>query len=217
MYQTLRTLKYAHSKGIMHRDIKPPNVMMNTRTLQVRVIDWGISDTYHPLKNFSTDIGTIPFQPPELLLEYVHYNTSFDIWSTGCMFAEMMFQKKNFFLKKKEEKIHRSHLMQQESRLNTYRGLLDDIAQVLGTEDLKKYARKIKGEINVDVLNSVGNYKRIPLMSFKNEENAHLVDPELVDLLEKIFVYDPSKRPTAAEALEHPYFDEIRHQLTYNE
>ena len=209
MYETLRTLEYAHKRWIIHRDIKPPNVLMNTKTLEVRVIDWGISEYYVPSKRLPVDVGTIPFQPPEVLLGYQYYGTSFDIWSTACMFAEMAFQRVNFFHTKRE-KPEDQKLTPEEDRKQRYRELLDDIAKVLGSEDLLTYADKIKDLINMENLNFVGKYHKQNLRTFMNKRNEHLVDEVLIDLLEKMFVYDPNQRITASEALLHPYFDEVR-------
>jgi len=209
MYETLRTLNYAHKKWIIHRDIKPGNVLMNTKTLEVRVIDWGISEYYVPSKTLPTDIGTMPFQPPEVLLGYEYYGTAYDIWSTAWMFAEMAFQKKNLF-RTKRNNTNDANLTEDENRMQKYRELLDDIAKVLGSEDLRNYASKIKDFIKQENLDFIGSYQKSGLRKFINKNNAHLVDSNLIDLLEKMFVYDPKQRITASEALEHPYFNEVR-------
>ena len=209
MYETLRTLEYAHERGIIHRDIKPPNVLMNTKTKQVRVIDWGISEYYRPDRQLSTQVGTIPFKAPEVYLNMRAYDTKIDIWSAGCMFAEMAFQKPDFF---KTERPKIKSLNYKDFRKKRTRELLDDIAQVLGKDDLLKYTRKYKGSINdKNIMKYIGNYKKKSLGEFVNRKNRRLVDALLVDLLESMLVIDHTIRITASEALQHPYFDEVRH------
>jgi len=58
MYQLLRALNYCHSKGIMHRDVKPGNVLINHNTKELRLIDWGLADFYHPGKEYPVRVAT---------------------------------------------------------------------------------------------------------------------------------------------------------------
>ena len=83
IYQTLRTLSAAHSRGVVHRDIKPLNVLMNSKTNELRVIDWGLGDFYEPGVKYSTAVSTLYFMAPELLMEYRYHDYALDIWSTG--------------------------------------------------------------------------------------------------------------------------------------
>jgi len=211
IFQLLRTLEYAHNKGVIHRDIKPANVLINTKTNQLRIIDWAVSDYYTPNKKLRTTIGTFPYQPPETLLGYKLYNPTYDVWSTGCLLAEMSFQKRGFFNSGRKGE-RGPHMSQTDIDLQKFKELLDGIAEILGTSGLKEYFNKYKKSMDLSVFEYVGNYEGIPLRDFINETNKHLVDDNLIDLLEKIFVYDHTKRLTASEAIQHPYFDEVRNK-----
>ena len=214
IYQLFRTLEYAHNKGVIHRDIKPSNVLMNTKTLQLGIIDWAVSDYYVPGKNLRTTIGTFPYQPPEILLGYKKYNPTYDVWSAGCLLAEMAFQKRGFFNSGRIGE-RGPHMSQNDIDLQKFKELLDGIAEVLGTSGLKEYFNKYEKSMDFKAFEYVGNYEKIPLKDFINEGNAHLVDEELIDLLEHIFVYDHDERFTATEVLQHPYFNDIR-SIIYN-
>ena len=99
-YQVFLALDHCHSRGIMHRDIKPMNIIVDTNTKQLKVIDWGLSEFYHLDKELNTRVSSRPYKSPELLLGYPFYDFSMDIWSVGCMFAAMIFRKEHFFLGK---------------------------------------------------------------------------------------------------------------------
>ena len=100
MYQVFLALDYCHSRGIMHRDIKPMNIIVDTTSKQLKVIDWGLSEFYHLDKELNTRVSSRPYKSPELLLGYQLYDFSMDIWSVGCMFAAIIFKKDHFFLGK---------------------------------------------------------------------------------------------------------------------
>jgi len=187
-YQTLRTLEYAHSRGIMHRDIKPQNVMMNTDLLQMKLIDWGHAAYYFPGKEYDVKVASMPYKGPELLLNYTLHDYSTDIWSTGCLFGALLFRRMPFF------------------RGKDYASQLDAIAKVLGTTKLRQYADKYKKFMDLSILKKVGNYPSIKLKTLINSNNTHLVTNSAIDLLEQMLVYDHAKRITAKEALQHPYF-----------
>lgn len=75
----------------MHRDVKPSNIICDTKTLEIKLIDWGLSEYYLPEKPFHTWVSSRPFKSPELLVGYEYYDFSMDIWSLGCMFGAMIF------------------------------------------------------------------------------------------------------------------------------
>lgn len=124
MYEILKALDYCHSKGIMHRDVKPHNIMIDMANKKVRLIDWGLAEFYHPGQEYNVRVASRYFKGPELLVDYQTYDYSLDIWSLGCMFAGVIFKKEPFF-----------------QGADNYDQLVK-IAKVLGTDDLFAYLDK---------------------------------------------------------------------------
>uniref|UniRef100_A0A4W5MUF1 non-specific serine/threonine protein kinase n=1 Tax=Hucho hucho TaxID=62062 RepID=A0A4W5MUF1_9TELE len=85
MFEIIKALDYCHSMGIMHRDVKPHNVMIDHEHRKLRLIDWGLAESYHPGQEYN------------LLVNYQMYDYSLDMWSLGCMLASMIFRKEPFF------------------------------------------------------------------------------------------------------------------------
>lgn len=196
MYQVFTALDYCHSRGIMHRDVKPMNIIVDKKTRLLKLIDWGLSDFYLEHKQYNTRVSSRPYKGPELLVNYQDYDFAMDIWSVGCMFAAFIFQIKYLFL----------------GRDN--REQLAKIIGVLGYKDFIKYVKKYAIDIsNLDVY-YLKNKNKIPYTYFINEENKHLCCNEAMDLLRKMLIYDHNERITAREALEHEYFKGIQPYLT---
>uniref|UniRef100_A0A2P2L223 Casein kinase II subunit alpha n=2 Tax=Rhizophora mucronata TaxID=61149 RepID=A0A2P2L223_RHIMU len=90
IYELLKALDYCHSQGIMHRDVKPHNVMIDHEQRKLRLIDWGLAEFYHPGKEYNVRVASRYFKGPELLVDLQDYDYSLDLWSLGCMFAGMV-------------------------------------------------------------------------------------------------------------------------------
>lgn len=91
IYQILQGLDYAHSMGIIHRDIKPGNILFNHEKRTLKIADWGLAEFYKPGTKFNVRVASRYFKAPELLCENNYYDYSLDIWSVGCMLAGMIF------------------------------------------------------------------------------------------------------------------------------
>lgn len=192
IYELLKALDYCHSQGIMHRDVKPHNVMIDHEQRKLRLIDWGLAEFYHPGKEYNVRVASRYFKGPELLVDLQDYDYSLDMWSLGCMFAGMIYRKEPFFY---------GH--------DNYDQLVK-IAKVLGTDELNAYLNKYRIELDPHLEALVGRHSRKPWSKFINADNQHLVVPEAVDFLDKLLRYDHQERPTAKEAMAHPYFYQVR-------
>ena len=100
LYQLLRGLKYVHSANIVHRDIKPSNLLVDSKTLLLKIGDFGRSRVLDPAyshrRYLTHRISTLWYKSPELLLNSLVYNSSVDVWAAGCVFAEMLLGKPLF-------------------------------------------------------------------------------------------------------------------------
>ncbi|KAH9537551.1 hypothetical protein CY35_16G058800 [Sphagnum magellanicum] len=192
IYELLKALDFCHSQGIMHRDVKPHNVMIDHEQRKLRLIDWGLAEFYHPSKEYNVRVASRYFKGPELLVDLQDYDYSLDMWSLGCMFAGMIFRKEPFFY---------GH--------DNYDQLVK-IAKVLGTDELNAYLSKYRLELDPHLEALVGRHSRKPWSKFINADNQHLVVPEAVDFLDKLLRYDHQERLTAREAMAHAYFYPIR-------
>ncbi len=97
IFELLKALDYCHSNGIMHRDVKPHNVMIDHERKILRLIDWGLAEFYHPGQEYNVRVASRYFKGPELLVDFQEYDYALDMWSLGCMFAGMIFKKEPFF------------------------------------------------------------------------------------------------------------------------
>jgi casein kinase II subunit alpha len=97
IFELLKALDFSHSMGIMHRDVKPHNVIIDPERRILRLIDWGLAEFYHPGEAYNVRVASRYFKGPELLLDFQEYDYSLDMWSLGCMFAGMIFKKEPFF------------------------------------------------------------------------------------------------------------------------
>ncbi|CAF1034683.1 unnamed protein product [Rotaria magnacalcarata] len=188
MYELLKALDYSHSMGIMHRDVKPHNVMIDHENRKLRLIDWGLAEFYHPNQEYNVRVASRYFKGPELLVDYQYYDYSLDMWSLGCMLASMIFRKEPFF---------HGH--------DNYDQLVR-IAKVLGTDELYEYLEKYQIELDPRFNEILGRHSRKRWERFVHSENQHLVSQEALDFLDKLLRYDHNDRLTAKEAMDHPYF-----------
>ena len=88
--EVLKALDYCHSMGIMHRDVKPHNIMIDHEKRQLRLIDWGLAEFYHAGREYNVRVASRYFKGPELLLDHQEYDYSLDMWSLGCILYIMI-------------------------------------------------------------------------------------------------------------------------------
>jgi casein kinase II subunit alpha len=197
MFEVLKALDFAHSNGIMHRDVKPHNIMIDHAQRKLRLIDWGLAEFYHANREYNVRVASRYYKAPELLVDLQDYDYSLDMWSLGCTLAGMIFRKEPFF------------------KGNDNFDQLVKIARVLGTEELFNYLDKYALDLD-PYFDGVLSRDRLPKKAwskFVTPDNASLVSKESLDLLDRLLRYDHQERLSPMEAMQHQYFDPLRKQL----
>ncbi|KAL7060995.1 hypothetical protein AAHC03_09304 [Spirometra sp. Aus1] len=178
VYQMLRGLKYMHSAGIIHRDLKPSNIAVN-EDCELKIIDFGLARQRQC--EMTGYVATRWYRAPEVMLNWMHYNDSVDIWSVACIMVELKTRKPLF------------------CGLNQ----IDQVKQIMtvvGKPD-KELMQKINSSSARDFINNLKEQEKREL-----RDVFPWASPVVLDLLGKILTLDPDRRLTATQALAHPYF-----------
>ena len=179
MRMMLEGLRYLHQNYILHRDLKPENMLLSPNGI-LKLIDFGMSCDYpSDFGPMITQVVTLWYRAPEVLMGSECYGPPIDIWSIGCIFAEMLLGRP---------------FLQGSNEINQLQLIANNFGPLVwpGCDKLKSFI-EVSPQRDPPPLTQT-----FPaLQSF----------PDALDLLSKLFIIDPSKRITAAEALEHPYFE----------
>ncbi|CAG8456985.1 17518_t:CDS:2 [Acaulospora morrowiae] len=187
MYQLFRSLAYIHSLGICHRDIKPQNLLLNPSTGVLKLCDFGSAKILVEGEPNVSYICSRYYRAPELIFGAINYTTNIDVWSTGCVMAELMLGQP---------------LFPGESGIDQ----LVEIIKVLGTP-----TREQIKTMNPNYMeHKFPQIKPHPFLKVFRDRTP----PEAIDLIERLLEYTPSNRLTAIEAMCHPFFDELRNPDT---
>lgn len=184
VYQMLRSLAHIHSQGICHRDIKPQNLLVDIQTHALKLCDFGSAKMLRPEESNISYICSRYYRAPELIFGASTYTPSIDVWSLGCVFAELILGKPLFPGKSGIDQ-------------------LVEIIKVLGTPTKEE----------IFAMNPHYTDFKFPLINaspwskvFSNKKAC----ADAMDLLSKMLVYDPVKRISASDGMAHPFFEELR-------
>ncbi|XWS63823.1 hypothetical protein CRYUN_Cryun06bG0135100 [Craigia yunnanensis] len=190
MLQLLEGVMYLHDNWVLHRDLKTSNLLLNNLG-ELKICDFGLARQYgSPLKPYTHLVVTLWYRAPELLLGARQYSTAIDMWSLGCIMAELLSKEPLFNGKTEFDQ-------------------LDKIFRTLGTpnETIWPGFSKLPG-VKVNFVKHQYNLlrKKFPATSFTG---TPVLSDAGFDLLNKLLTYDPEKRLTAEAALNHEWFREV--------
>ncbi|KAL7089169.1 hypothetical protein ACP275_13G172100 [Erythranthe tilingii] len=183
-YQILRGLAYMHSvAGVCHRDLKPQNVLVDPVTHQVKICDFGSAKVLVRGEANISYICSRFYRAPELIFGATEYTTSIDIWSAGCVLAELLLGQP---------------LFPGENAVDQ----LVEIIKVLGTPTREE----------IRCMNPNYTDFRFPQIKAHpwHKVFQKLMPPEAIDLASRLLQYSPNLRLSALDACSHPFFDELR-------
>ena len=185
IYQTLKALEFMHKNGIFHRDIKPENILLLKN--KVKLADLGSCKGIYSRPPFTEYISTRWYRSPECLLTDGYYNYKMDIWGLGCVFYEILTLEPLFPGDDEIDQVNK-------------------INYILGSPPPELFEKFVKNsahrnEFNFEYQKGIGI----------NRYLTH-VSPNIVDLINKMLIYDPDLRPTARDCLNHECFKEFIEQ-----
>jgi len=185
VYQLIDGLYFCHRHRIIHRDLKPANILL-TSDNTLKIADFGLARAFQvPLHTYTHEVVTLWYRAPEILLGEKHYTPAVDMWSVGCIFAELVRGKVLF-------------------RGDSEIGQLYEVFQVLGTPQENNGSWSGVSKLP-DYRDVFPKWNPQPLQNILPQ-----LDGQGIDLLSQMLKYHPGDRISAKEALKHPWFNEVR-------
>ncbi|XP_062519677.1 cyclin-dependent kinase 2-like [Corticium candelabrum] len=183
MHQLLQGIAFCHGHRVLHRDLKPQNLLIDKEG-RIKLADFGLARAFGvPVRSYTHEVVTLWYRAPEILLGCRYYATSVDIWSIGCIFAEML---------------NRSPVFPGDSEIDQ----LFRVFRTLGTPD----------ESTWPGVSDLPDYKAT-FPKWRAQPFNSIVPKlgEIgIDLLMQMLTYDPSQRISARNALSHQYFVDVQ-------
>ena len=227
LFQLLNGLLYLHTNWVLHRDLKPANIMVTSKG-EIRIGDLGLARLFYKPLNplFSGDkvVVTIWYRAPELLLGSRHYTPAVDLWAVGCIFAELLSLRPIF--KGEEAK------MDNKKTVPFQRNQMQKIVEILGMPTIEGWPGLMHqpeyGQLQTlsygsrETANGTSSgleswyYNTLKTIGYSETQLCGHPGQQGFDLLSKLLEYDPEKRITARDALQHPYFSANGEKLSAN-
>ncbi|XP_051864960.1 cyclin-dependent kinase 16-like isoform X8 [Pristis pectinata] len=187
LFQLLRGLAYCHHRKVLHRDLKPQNLLINEKG-ELKLADFGLARAKSvPTKTYSNEVVTLWYRPPDVLLGSTEYSTQIDMWGVGCIFYEMATGRPLFPGSTVEEELHFIFRVLGTPTEATWPG-------ILANEDFRSY--------------NYPKYRPEPLVN-----HAPRLDSEGLDLLSKLLQFEGKKRISAQQAMKHPHFHSLGERI----
>lgn len=193
LYQMLCALHHIHSAGVLHRDMKPSNILLNSNC-DLKICDFGLArgglNTAARNPELTEYVVTRWYRAPEIMLNCLHYSEAIDVWAVGCIFAEMLLREPLF-------------------PGNDYIHQLKLIIKFLGTPKQED----ISFVKNVKALRFLAKLSISKPKKWRDVFSGVDVNPQAIDLLQQMLMFNPAKRISVEDALRHPYLETFYDQV----
>ena len=188
LYQIVSGLAYMHKHGFFHRDLKPENILYSKGVIKIG--DFGLAREIRSRPPYTDYVATRWYRAPEILLKSTNYNSPVDIYALGCIIAELYLLNPLFSGSSELDQMHK-------------------ICSVLGTPSTNSWSEgyRLASQIGFNF----PHYQPIPLNNILQNAN-----PDAIQLIGQMLSFDPGKRPTALQILQHPFLNGIAGLFPYN-
>jgi cyclin-dependent kinase len=190
LFQLLTGVTYCHHHRVLHRDLKPQNLLIN-REGDLKLADFGLARAFGiPVRSYTHEVVTLWYRAPDVLLGSRKYSTPIDIWSIGCIFAEMVNGKPSFTGTSEETQLE-TIFRQLGSPEHSFPG----VVELTGWKPEYRSLESKPANASNDLVANKG------------------LDEQGLDLLQQMLVYDPAQRISAQDARNHAYFADLPDSL----